>query len=275
MIAAVAAGRLELTQRHKSGQGSRHGLAPDTVGVSASEQPVALPITVALLQAAEPSNTAGYYAALVDAMNACASAYQVDTPLRVAHFLAQIGHESRFKAVEENGSYSPTRMREIFGCGSPARYDKQADECKLGAAARQRPKLWTDETTYAYQPANLLSYVYASRLANGDEASGDGYRYRGRGLIQLTFKANYAAFTATHKLRYPNDPQDFVADPDLLVTQRKYAVESAFFFWDECKVNEDADRDDLVAVTVKINGGTNGLDDRRLRLVQIKKAMGM
>jgi hypothetical protein len=139
MIAAVAAGRLELTELHGSGQGSRHGLAPDTVAVRTGDQPAALPITVALLQAAEPSNTAAYYAALVDAMNACASAYQVDTPLRVAHFLAQIGHESRFKAVEENGNYSPTRMREIFGCGSPARYDKQADECKLGAAARSAP----------------------------------------------------------------------------------------------------------------------------------------
>jgi predicted chitinase len=243
-------------------------------GVDPRRPPVS--ITALLLQVAEPTNSAMYYASMVDAMNQCASAYEVDTPLRVAHFLAQIGHESRFEAVEENGNYSPKRMREIFGCrGGPAKYDKHADECQLGAGARQRPKLWTDEATYAHNPANLLSYVYASRMENGDEASGDGYRYRGRGLIQLTFKSNYQAFTACHNEKNPNDPQDFVAEPDLLVTQRKYAIESAFFFWDTRNVNADADNDDLKQVTTRINGGLNGLDDRRARLARIKKAMGI
>jgi predicted chitinase len=233
-------------------------------------------ISVELLLAAEPANSAAYYETIVDAINAYASAYQVDTPLRIAHFLAQIGHESRFTPVEENGSYSPKRMREIFGCrGGPSKYSKPADECLLGAGARLRPKLWTEEAKYAHKPANLLSYVYAARFDNGDEASGDGYRYRGRGLIQLTFKANYQAFTDRHNAKNPDDPQDFVIDPDLLVTQRKYAIESAFFFWDTTKLNDEADNDDLEAVTRKINGGLNGLADRRARLVRIKQAMGM
>lgn len=232
-------------------------------------------ITVELLLAAEPGNSAAYYDGIVDAMNAYATAYQVDTRLRIAHFLAQIGHESRFTPIEENGNYSPKRMREIFGCrGGPSKYDKQADECSLGTDARLRPKLWLEEARYAHNPANLLSYAYASRFDNGDEASGDGYRYRGRGLIQLTFKANYQAFTERHNARNPDDPQDFVLEPDLLVTQRKYAIESAFFFWDTTKLNDEADKDDLEAVTRKINGGLNGLADRRARLGRIKQAMG-
>lgn len=233
-------------------------------------------ISVELLLKAEPSNSAEYYDGIVAAMNTFAALYQVDTPLRVAHFLAQIGHESHFKPIEENGNYSPKRMREIFGCrGGASRYNDVADECLLGPGARLRPKLWLDEARYAHNPANLLSYVYASRFDNGDEASGDGFRYRGRGLIQLTFKANYQAFTDRHNAKNPDDPQDFVLDPDLLVTQRKYAVESAFFFWDTTKLNEDADKDDLQAVTRKINGGLNGLPDRRARLVRIKQAMGI
>jgi predicted chitinase len=253
----------------------RHGKAAGPARGRIGAGPAPALITEDLLQAAEPSNSTAYNASIVDAMNEYARAYQVDTPLRIAHFLAQIGHESRFQAIEENGNYSPQRMREIFGCGGPSRYDKQADECKLGAAARQRPKLWTEEARYAYNAANLLSYAYASRYENGDEASGDGYRYRGRGMIQLTFKSNYREFTGFHNRRNPHDAQDFVADPDLLVTQRKYGIESAFFFWDARNLNEEADRDDLEAVTSKINGGVNGMADRRLRLERIKQAMGI
>jgi predicted chitinase len=234
-----------------------------------------VPITVELLQAAEPTNSTVYYAGLVEAMNQCASAYEIDTRLRIAHFLAQIAHESGFKPVEENGKYSATRMREIFGCGGPSKYNRDLDECKLGAAARQRAKLWTEEAKYANNAENLLSYVYAGRMGNGDEATRDGYRYRGRGMIQLTGTSNYKRFTACHNQKQADDPRDFVADPDLLVTQRKYAIESAFFFWDDKNVNGDADNDDLESVTAKINGGLNGLEDRRARLVRIKKAMGI
>jgi predicted chitinase len=238
-----------------------------------------VPVTVALLRAAEPANPETYYAGIVAALADSARRYGVDTPLRIAHFLAQIGHESSFRATEENGSYSATRMHEIFGCrGGPSRYDRASDDCRLGPDGqpmRLRPKLWTEQSTYAGNPQRLLAYVYADRLGNGDEASGDGYRYRGRGLVQLTGKANYAAFTDAHNARDAADPRDFVADPDLLVSELKYAIESAFYYWDARTVNALADLDDLEGVTRAVNGGLNGLTDRGARLARIKKVLGI
>jgi predicted chitinase len=236
-------------------------------------------ITVALLRAADASNADAYYATIVDALNDYAHRYDVDTPLRLAHFLAQIGHESGFRPLEENGNYSAPRMREIFGCrGGRSQYDRASDECRLGSdgqPARLRPKLWLEADSYAGNPARLLAYVYANRLGNGDEASGDGYRYRGRGLIQLTGKTNYAAFTEAHNARTPADPRDFVAEPELLMSERKYAIESAFYYWDARTVNALADLDDLEQVTRAVNGGLNGLEDRGVRLASIKKALGI
>lgn len=236
-------------------------------------------VTVALLRVAEVTNPEDYYAAIVDGLNDSARRYGVDTALRMAHFLAQIGHESSFRATEENGRYSAVRMREIFGCkGDRAQYDRNADDCRLGAdgkPARLRPKLWTEQDVYAGNAERLLGYVYADRLGNGSEESGDGYRYRGRGLVQLTGKDNYAAFTAAHNARDADDPRDFVADPDLLVSELKYAIESAFWFWDARKVNALADADDLEGVTRAVNGGLNGLEDRGARLARIKTALGI
>ena len=117
--------------------------------------------------------------------------------------------------------------------------------------------------------------MYANRLGNGDEASGDGYRYRGRGLIQLTGKDNYAAFTTAHNARNPADPRDFVAQPDLVMSELKYAIESAFYYWDARTVNTLADLDDLEQVTRAVNGGLNGLEDRGARLASIKKVLGI
>lgn len=236
-------------------------------------------VTVALLRAADPSNPDPYYAGIVDALNDYARRYEVGTPLRLAHFLAQIGHESGFRATEENGNYSAPRMREIFGCrGGRAQYERAADDCRLGsdgAPARLRPKLWLESDSYAGHPERLLAYVYANRLGNGDEASGDGYRYRGRGLIQLTGKTNYADFTEVHNARTPQDPRDFVAQPDLLMSELNYAIESAFYYWDARTVNALADLDDLEQVTRAVNGGLNGLEDRGARLASIKQALGI
>lgn len=236
-------------------------------------------VSVALLRIAEPTNPDAYYAAVVDGLNASARGYRVDTPLRMAHFLAQVGHESSLRASEENGRYSAPRMRQVFGCkGGPAQYDGALDECRLGAdgqPARLRPKLWTEADFYAGNAEHLLSYVYAERLGNGNEASGDGYRYRGRGLVQLTGRDNYAAFTAAHNARDANDQRDFVREPELLVSELKYAIESAFHYWDTRKVNALADADDLEAVTRAVNGGLNGLVDRGARLAKIKQALGI
>ena len=230
-------------------------------------------ITVGVLKAADASNSDSYYAAIADAMSAYAGAYAVDTPLRVAHFLSQIGHESGFRIIEENGSYSVQRMRQIFGCkGGNKNYDAERDDCKLG---RLRAKLWSEPSAYARNPEKLLSYVYASRLGNGDEDTGDGFRYRGRGMIQLTGRTNYDAFTTAHNARNPDDIRDFVHEPDLLVREPKLGVESAFYFWDVRKINAMADLDDVVKVTLAVNGGTNGLADRKVRLAHVKKALGI
>ncbi|MFL6674077.1 MAG: glycoside hydrolase family 19 protein [Massilia sp.] len=233
-------------------------------------------ISPELLLAADASNSLQYYRGIAAILDSCAAAYAVNTNIRLAHFLAQIGHESRFRAAEEDGNYSASRMHEIFGCGTHAPYDEHTDDCQLrpdGSPARIRPKLWTDQARYVHNPQNLLSYAYALREGNGDELSGDGFRYRGRGLMQLTGKNNYRAFTDRHNQKRPDDQQDFVAAPDLLVSQLNYAVESAFYFWDERKLNRIADTDDVVAVTKVVNGGLNGLADRRARLARIKAAM--
>ncbi len=230
-------------------------------------------ITTALLKAADSSNTDAYYDSIVDPMNHYAEVYAINTALRIAHFLSQIGHESGFKIIEEKGDYKPERMREVFGCkGGMKNYDKTKDDCKLG---RLRDKLWSEEAKYAHNPKNLLGYVYASRFGNGDEASGDGFTYRGRGMIQLTFKDNYTKFTITHNNKNPDDPRDFIAHPELIVTDLNYGIESAYFFWDSRRINPIADSDDVVKVTEAVNGGTNGLDDRKIRLKKIKTVMGI
>lgn len=235
-------------------------------------------ITTAVLRAAEGSNSESYYNGIVDIMNTYAKAYEINTPKRVAHFLAQIAHESQLKSVEENGAYSAKRMRQIFGCkGGSKNYDSAKDDCKLGNDGkpnRLRDKLWTEEKTYAMNSKNLLNYVYArASMGNGNEASGDGYKYRGRGMIQLTGKNNYDAFTKCHNKKNPNDPRDFVANPDLLVSEPKYGIESAFFFWDANNLNTIADTDKINDVTMAVNNGLNGLADRVARLTRIKKVM--
>ena len=170
--------------------------------------------------------------------------HQVDTPLRVAHFLAQVLHESSLMArVEENLNYSAQRLLEVF------------------------PRHFTEEQArrYARKPALIASRVYRGRMGNGDEASGDGYRYRGRGLIQLTGKNNYRAFSEW-------SGEDVVAQPELVAD--KYAVHSAVFYWDHRDLNALADSDDVRRVTRRINGGYAGLSDRTALLDKAKELLG-
>jgi predicted chitinase len=108
---------------------------------------------------------------------------------------------------------------------------------------------------YARRPEKIANRVYADRMGNGGEASGDGWKYRGRGLIQLTGKDNYQAFAT-----WVGDPR-IMKDPNLVSSE--YAVHSAVYFWDSRKLNVLADKDDVAGVTRKINGGTNGLAHRR------------
>lgn len=200
---------------------------------------------------------------VLDGLNENLNAYAINTKYRICHFLSQLAVENGFNISSENLSYSAKRMREIFGCkGGSKNYSRQTDECSLG---RLRNKLWTEESNYEHNPENLGNYVYADRYKNGAENSGDGYKYRGRGLIQLTFRGNYQDFTISHNEKHPTDIQDFEQTPDLVATNYKYAVEAAFYFWRSRDINSLSDGttdDDVKKITRAVNGGSNGLQER-------------
>lgn len=173
----------------------------------------------------------------LDALNATFERFAIDTPQRQACFIGQCGHESGgFKVLSENLNYSAKGLCATW------------------------PKRFADEASaapYHRQPEKIANRVYAGRMGNGDEASGDGWRYRGRGLIQLTGKANYqAAGSALHA--------DLLASPDLVATAQ-YAALTAGWFWHSNNLNALADKLDHTGITRRINGGTHGLDDRIAR----------
>jgi len=166
-----------------------------------------------------------------------AAKFNITNTLRLAHFLAQCGHESGgFKAVSENLNYSAKGLRTTFGKYFP-----------------------TDALANVYQrnPEKIANKVYSSRMGNGDEASGEGWKYRGRGYIQLTGKSNYSKFDGTVG-------DDIVGNPDLVAT--KYPLASAAFFFDSNKLwsicDKGSDDATVTAVTKRVNGGTIGLADR-------------
>jgi putative chitinase len=164
--------------------------------------------------------------------------FGIDNPLKLSHFLSQCAHESgNFKFLNENLNYSADGLRKIFPKYFPT----------IEAANK-----------YARQPEKIANKVYGGRMGNGDEASGDGFKFRGRGYIQLTGKDNYAAFD-----KFVDD--DIMANPDLVAT--KYPLTSAAFFFHKNKLWDVCDKghgDDVVlAVTKRVNGGTHGLADRQ------------
>jgi len=159
------------------------------------------------------------------------------TPVRAAHFFAQTAHETGgYKLFSENLNYSAQGLQGIFGKYFPG----------------------TLEESYARNPEKIANRVYASRMGNGDEKSGDGWKYRGRGALQLTGKDNYAAFA-----KYLQKPE-IMTNPDLVATE--YSFESAMFFFDKNKLWEICDKGindaAILALTKRINGGTHGLADR-------------
>ena len=159
------------------------------------------------------------------------------TPVRAAHFFAQTAHETGgFKLFTENLNYSADGLQKIFGKYFPG----------------------TLEESYARNPEKIANRVYASRMGNGDEKSGDGWKFRGRGALQLTGKDNYAAFA-----KYLQKPE-IMTTPDLVATI--YAFESAMFFFDKNKLWAICDKGindaAILELTKKINGGTHGLADR-------------
>lgn len=169
--------------------------------------------------------------------------FGINTELRLAHFLAQAGHESGgFRVTNENLNYSAKGLKGIFGKYF-RRPDKTFDEPKVLA--------------YAKQPQKIANLVYANRMGNGPESSGEGFKFRGRGYIQLTGKQNYTAFDATVE-------DNILENPDLVAT--KHALSSAAWFWSKNGLNKVADTGATDAVvtmiTKRVNGGTIGLADR-------------
>ena len=163
--------------------------------------------------------------------------FGVNTPLRLAHFLAQCGHESGgFRLTQENLNYSAKGLMGIFKKYFPTQALADA---------------------YARKPEKIANRVYGARMGNGPEASGEGFKFRGRGYIQLTGKQNYTAFDAAV-------PDDILANPDLVST--KHALASAAWFWKKNGLNLIADTGSstevVTKITKRVNGGTIGLADR-------------
>lgn len=170
----------------------------------------------------------------LDALNDTFARFEINTPYRQAAFIGQCGHEcGNFRILEENLNYRAETLMKLWPKRFPTR--EIADQ-------------------YARNPKKIANMVYSNRMGNRDEASGDGYRFRGRGCIQLTGHANY--FHAGKALGV-----DFVMEPDLVATP-KYAALTAGWFWDTHKCNYMADTKNWEKLTRKINGGLIGLADR-------------
>ena len=175
------------------------------------------------------------HAGLLDAFNKVFEKYEINTKERVAGFLAQCGHESLdFTVLKENLNYGAKGLRGTFG------------------------KYFPDDATaakYERKPEMIANRVYASRMGNGNEASGDGYKFRGRGAIQLTGCSNYTAFA--------KDVGKTIDETIVYLETLEGAIESACWFWKKNGLNEIADKKDITLMTKRINGGTIGLEDRK------------
>lgn len=162
--------------------------------------------------------------------------YDITTVPRVAGFIAQCAHESNnFRVLEENLNYSATSLNAVF--------------------PKYFVKAGRDAQAYHRQPEKIANIVYASRMGNGDTASGDGWKYRGRGVIQLTGYDNYSKFADSLSIS--------VDDAIKYLGTKKGALESGCWFWDVNNLNKWADAQDIVGLTKRINGGTIGLEDRK------------
>lgn len=173
--------------------------------------------------------------------------FGISNPLRVVHFFAQLAHESvGFRFVEENMNYSAQRLMQVF--------------------PRYFPNLELAEQ-YAYRPQMIANRVYANRMGNGDEASGDGWKYIGRGYIQLTGRTNYLAYEQSGFCngRLTDHPEWLCGSPG--------RMKSAMWYWKKSGCNALADKDDIRTITKRINGGVNGLSNRQYYYRKAKRIL--
>jgi putative chitinase len=171
-----------------------------------------------------------------DALSKLLPDYDINTPKRIASFMAQCAHESAgFTALQENLNYKPPTLKKLFGKYFPG--DLAEQYCSK-----------------SNKQEAIANRIYANRMGNGDEASGDGFKYKGRGLIQLTGKSNYQAFADSLEIT-PEEAAQYMHTFE-------GAAQSACWFWETNKLNNCADAGDIVKMTKIINGGTFGLDER-------------
>ena len=178
--------------------------------------------------------------------------YGVNTPLRKAHFMAQIEHESNLKPVSENLNYSVKTLIKVF----KRKFDRNKD-----GFLDENEKLKIKEIIGSQE--KIANFIYANVNGNGGESSGDGWKYRGRGFIQCTARNNYKEFS-----KYSNI--DCLLNPDLLLREDN-AILCALWFWNSRGLNKYADADNILLITKKINGGINGLEHREQLLLKWKK----
>lgn len=173
------------------------------------------------------------------------NSYGVNTPVRISHFMAQIEQESGLKPVSENLNYSAVGLLRVF------------------------PKYFNSETAkiYARNPEKIANRVYANRMGNGNEESGDGWRYRGRGFMQITGKHNYILLSKDTRI-------DYLSNPDMLLNEAD-AMISAVWYWNRINGNSLADKGDIRQITRRINGGYNGLSERINKLKKWKTKLGI
>lgn len=173
--------------------------------------------------------------------------WDINTIERVAGFVAQCGHESRnFSVLTENLNYSAAALNKIF-----PKYFRRAGR---------------DAQAYHRQPEKIANVIYAGRMANSDSASGDGWRFRGGGILQLTGRYNYTEFAEDVDMS-PEEAVDYVRT-------KKGALDSACWFWDENNLNKHCDNMDIVKMTKRINGGTIGLEDRKKHWIHALDVLG-
>ena len=184
-----------------------------------------------------------------NALNEILPEYGIDTPQRVAAFVAQCAHESgNFRALKENLNYRPETLRKLF-----SKYFPTDDLAKAYASMPNKQEA-------------IANRIYASRMGNGDEQSGDGFRFCGRGLIQLTGRDNYTFFAGSLDI-----PVEEAAE---YLQTFEGAVQSACWFWETNNLNQWADKGDILTLTKRINGGTIGLADREKHYEHAKHVLG-
>ena len=203
-----------------------------------------MPITPEQLSQIIPGNQ--YVDQWCDALNKILPDYEINTSQREAAFLSQCAHESAgFTALQENLNYRAESLMRVWPKHFPTM-----------EIANQ----------YAYHPEQIANRAYANRMGNGDEASGDGWKFRGRGLIQLTGRANYTAFGTTVNMT-PDQVIEYVQTFD-------GAVQTACWFWKTNNLNQYADVNNIKTITQRINGGLNGLDDRIAKYNLAQQVLG-